>query len=82
MSCSDHYILMTAIRGFGRRVTWTSDLVIPPDHQMTFKDALHVLSTNLVLKIILPNWAKYLTKHTRAVDLAFTEIKVRYFKSF
>jgi hypothetical protein len=48
---------------------------------MTFKDALHIVSTNLVLKIILPNWAKYLTKHTRKVDLAFTEIKVRYFKS-
>ncbi len=62
-------------------MTWTSDLVIPPGHQMTFKDALHIMSTNLVLKIILPNWAKYLTKHTRKVDLAFTEIKVRYFKS-
>jgi hypothetical protein len=62
-------------------MTWTSDLVIPPGHQMTFKDALHIMSTNLVVKIILPNWAKYLTKHTRKVDLAFTEIKVRYFKS-
>jgi hypothetical protein len=62
-------------------VTWTSDLVVPPGHQMTFKDALHIMSTNLVVKIILPNWAKYLTKHTRKVDLAFTEIKVRSFKS-
>jgi hypothetical protein len=62
-------------------MTWTSDLVVPPGHQMTFKDALHIMSTNLILKIILPNWAKYLTKHTREVDLAFTEIKVRNFKS-
>jgi hypothetical protein len=61
-------------------MTWTSDLVVPPDHQMTFKDALHILSTNLVLKIILPDWAMHLTKHTRKVDLSFTEIKVRYFK--
>ncbi len=67
--------------GFGRRVTWTSDLVVPPGHEMTFKDALHILSTNLVLKIILPNWVKYLTNHTRKVDLAFTELKVRYSKS-
>ena len=48
---------------------------------MTFKDALHIMSTNLFVKIIFPNWAKYLVKHIRKVDLAFTEIKVRYFKS-
>jgi hypothetical protein len=81
MPRSNHYILMTADIGFGHQMTWTSDLVVPPGHQMTFKDALHVMSTNLILKIILPNWAKYLTKHTRKVDLAFTEIKVRNFKS-
>ena len=62
--------------GFGRRVTWTSDLVVPPGHQMTFKDALHILSTNLIQKIITPDWAKQLTKHSRNVDLAFTEMKV------
>ena len=59
-------------------MTWTTDLVVPPGHQMTFKDALHVLSTNIVLKIILPNWAKNLTKQTRKVNLAFTELKVCY----
>jgi len=68
-------LFVIGVAGFGRRVTWTSDLVIPPDHQMTFKDALHILSTNLVLKIILPNWAMRLTKHTRKIDLAFTELK-------
>ena len=73
---------MKLMLGFGRRVTWTSDLVIPPGHQMTFKDALHIMSANLLLKLILPNWAKYLMGHARKVDLAFTEIKVRHFKSF
>jgi hypothetical protein len=62
--------------GFGRRVTWTSDLVVPPGHQMTFKDALHILSTNLVQKLIVPSWAKNLTKRLRNVELAFTELKV------
>jgi hypothetical protein len=61
-------------------VTWTSDLVAPAGHQMTFKDALHILSTNLILKIVLPDWAKYLTKHTRRADLAFVELKVCYSK--
>ena len=48
---------------------------------MTFKDALHILSTNIVLKIVLPDWAKNVTKHTRKVDLAFMELKVCYSKS-
>jgi hypothetical protein len=43
-----------SILGFGRRVTWTSDLVVPPGHQMTFKDALHILSTNLIEKFFSP----------------------------
>ncbi|KAH9172715.1 cytochrome P450 [Lactarius sanguifluus] len=60
---------------FGRRVTWTSDLIVPPGHQMTFKDALHTLSSNLGLKIILPNWAMNLTEHTRRINLAFNELK-------
>jgi hypothetical protein len=64
------------ILGFGRRVTWTSDLDVPPGHQMTFKDALHILSTNLFLKIVLPDWAMNLTKHSRKVRQAFIELKV------
>jgi hypothetical protein len=62
--------------GFGRRVTWTSDLVVPPGHQMTFKDALHIVAQQLFLKITLPNWAMNLTAHTRKVNLAFNELKV------
>ncbi|KAN0136291.1 cytochrome P450 monooxygenase [Lactarius tabidus] len=62
--------------GFGRRVTWTSDLIIPPGHQMTFKDALHIVAQQLFLKITLPNWAMNLTAHTRKVNLAFNELKL------
>jgi hypothetical protein len=61
-------------------MTWTSDLVVPPGRQMTFKDALHILSTNLILKIALPDWAKHLTSKTRKIDLAFKELKVSYSK--
>ena len=45
---------------------------------MAFKDALHIFTTNMMLKIILPDWAKYLTKKKSKVDLAFTELKVCY----
>ena len=57
-------------------MTWTSDLVVPAGHQMTFKDALHILSSNLILKLILPGWAKYFSKQARKIDLAFMELKV------
>jgi hypothetical protein len=62
--------------GFGRRVTWTSDLVVPHGHQMTFKDALHFFSTNLIQKFLQPKWATHLTKHSRKIELAFMELKV------
>ena len=62
-------------------MTWTSDLVVPPGHQMAFKDALHVLSTNLVKKMIIPDWVKPFMKVSRNVELAFTELKVCYSKS-
>jgi hypothetical protein len=68
------------ILGFGRRVTWTSDLVVPAGHQMTFKDALHILSTNLIVKLSLPGWTKNLTKHSRKVHQSFVELKVCYTK--
>ncbi|KAI0252522.1 cytochrome P450 [Lactifluus subvellereus] len=67
-------LFVIGVAGFGRRVTWTSDLTIPPGHQMTFKDALHILSTNLILKIALPDWAKGATKKIRRVHLAFDEL--------
>jgi hypothetical protein len=57
-------------------MTWTSDLVVPPGHQMTFKDALHILSTNLIQKLVTPDWAKHLTKSSRKIELAFRELKV------
>jgi hypothetical protein len=61
-------------------VTWITDLVVPPGHQMTFKDALHTLSTNIIMKVAIPEWTTNLTKLTRKVDLAFMELKVCYSK--
>ena len=68
--------------GFGRHVTWTSDLDIPPGHQMTFKDALHILSTKIIMKILVPEWAKKLTKEISRVHLASDELEVCHYKLF
>ena len=69
-------IFATCSLGFGRRVTWTSDLIVPPGHQMTFKNALNVSSANLFLKLVIPSWAMSLTEHTREINVAFKELKV------
>jgi len=61
---------------FGRHITWTSDLDIPLGHQMTFKDALHNLCTKIMLKMIVPEWAKNLTKEISSVHLAFNKLEV------
>jgi len=45
---------------------------------MSFKDALHILSTNVILKVILPGWSKNLTEHSRKIDESFIELKVCY----
>jgi cytochrome P450 len=42
---------------------------------MAFKDALHTSSANLILKISLPSWTTNLTKQTRKMELAFSELK-------
>ncbi|KAH9041172.1 cytochrome P450 [Lactarius hengduanensis] len=60
---------------FGRRVTWTSDLTVPPGHQMTFKDALHIVSTKLFLKMVAPDWVMNLTERTKRINLAFSELE-------
>jgi len=68
-------LFVIGVAGFGRRVTWTSDLIVPPGHQMTFKDALHVSSANMFLKLVLPNWTMNLTERTRKLNLAINELR-------
>ncbi|KAJ3892405.1 cytochrome P450, partial [Lentinula edodes] len=59
---------------FGRRISWKDDEGIPPNHQMSFKDAIHEVSMNCFVKVIFPDWAMGLTEHTRRVRLAFEEL--------
>ena len=43
---------------------------------MAFKDSLRVVTSNLILKMIIPSWAMKLTERTRKIELAFDEVKV------
>ena len=44
---------------------------------MSFKDALHVVSTDMFLHAVLPGWAMGLTKRFRVCRQAITELQVR-----
>jgi hypothetical protein len=69
-----------AFLGFGRSVSWkedSDDKIIPPGHTMTYKDALHVTTTDFVLKLTVPGWALSLTPRLRKVKLGFEELHVR-----
>jgi hypothetical protein len=50
---------------------------MPPDHKMTFKDALHTVASNVFLNLLIPNWALGLTQDFRKIRLAFEELQVR-----
>ncbi|KZP15280.1 cytochrome P450 [Athelia psychrophila] len=64
-----------SVAGFGRKVPWKQDESIPAGHQMTYQKSLHIVSSGVFVKILVPQWAMGLTKHTRNVELAFDEFK-------
>ena len=65
------------ILGFGRRVSWEDDKQIPPGHRLSFKGALHDVSTYITVKLLTPKWAYYFSKFLRRVQLSFDELEVR-----
>ena len=63
--------------GFGRKVSWADDDIIPSGHQMAFKQALHLVSTDyLMMKLIIPDWAFGFTQRLRDARLAYDELQV------
>ncbi|TDL16150.1 cytochrome P450 [Rickenella mellea] len=69
-------LLVIGTAGFGRNISWESDLQIPPGHQMSFKEALNVVSVGMFSKAILPRWAMRLTHRLRTINLAFSELQL------
>ncbi|KAH6912979.1 cytochrome P450 [Coprinopsis sp. MPI-PUGE-AT-0042] len=66
------YVLGAAV--FGNKASWKEDSVKPPGHQMTFMEALHQSSMDLLLKASVPAWAMGLTPRLRLTRLAFAEL--------
>ncbi|KAI3598533.1 cytochrome p450 [Moniliophthora roreri] len=62
--------------GFGRRLSWKEDASVPPNssHSMTFKEALHDMTTGLLIKMFAPTWLKNVSGYVKSVDRAFDEL--------
>lgn len=69
-------LFVIGVAGFGRRISWTDDQKVPPGHRIAFKDALHIVSTEIFVKLAVPKWAMGLTQRFRNVQTAFDELRV------
>ncbi|KZV61166.1 cytochrome P450 [Peniophora sp. CONT] len=68
-------LFVIGVAGFGRRMSFTEELEVPPGFSMNFKDALHVVSEGVTIKLSVPKWALGLTQRFREVDLSFSELE-------
>ncbi|KAF9255705.1 cytochrome P450 [Marasmius fiardii PR-910] len=68
-------LYVISVAGFGRRISWVEDQVVPAGHQLTFKDALETVSHNTFVKFLLPDLILRTTKRFRKARLAFSEIE-------
>ncbi|KAK0241060.1 cytochrome P450 [Armillaria nabsnona] len=66
---------LIGVAGFGRKMDWQADMVLPPGHEMPFRDVLRLVSTGLFTKILIPRWAMGLTPKWAKVRAAFDELE-------
>nr|BAL05196.1 cytochrome P450 [Phanerodontia chrysosporium] len=70
-------LFVIGVAGFGRRMTWQEDSKLPPGHQLSFKEALHYVSSAVFVKLATPAWLlKWApTERMRRTNLAFKELE-------
>ncbi|PVF96184.1 cytochrome P450 [Serendipita vermifera] len=64
--------------GFGMRVPW-KETERPAGHDLSFKEAMQIVSGDIYWKIVIPDALMSITKRTARVQLGFTEL-VRYMR--
>lgn len=69
---------LTQFIGFGRRMSFTEELEVPPGFTMNFKDALRIVSEGVIVKLAVPKRALGLTQRFREIDCAFDELEVMF----
>lgn len=75
--CTQFSLHVISAAGFGRKMAWKDAKVIPSGHLMSFKSSICTVTTYVIERLLLPDWAVGLTKKTREIDLGFKELKVR-----
>ncbi|KZV96286.1 cytochrome P450 [Exidia glandulosa HHB12029] len=68
-------LFVIGIAGFGRQINWSEDVRIPTGHTLSFKDALHIVSSNLRIKLLTPSWLMPWRAHWRLIDEAHKELR-------
>jgi len=69
-------LFVIGVAGFGRKISWHDDLIVPPGHTMTYKDALHIVSSDVFFKVLLPDWAlSNLGPRMSKIKAAFDELE-------
>ncbi|KAI0027187.1 cytochrome P450 [Vararia minispora EC-137] len=67
------YVIASA--GFGKRISWADESGPPAGHSMTFKQAIHAVSSNVFAKVLYPRWVMGATKHLRHLRDAFDDFE-------
>ncbi|GJE97102.1 cytochrome P450 [Phanerochaete sordida] len=70
-------LFVISVAGFGKSASWQSDLLPPPGHKLSFKDALHVVSVDMFIQVACPKllWKFAPTKRIANVKLAYEELE-------
>ena len=69
-------LCVIAKAGFGQDFKWHHDDLPLPGRQFTFKGALFTVAPNILLPLVLPNWAWGLRKQWRDYKKAYDELMV------
>ncbi|KAK7044008.1 hypothetical protein VNI00_008178 [Paramarasmius palmivorus] len=64
-----------SIVGFGKRIGWSKEDLIPVGHKLSFEETFRIVSSDIFIKVIVPNWLPNITEKIGRVRLAFDELK-------
>jgi hypothetical protein len=52
-------------------VSWNDEVSVPSGHQMTLKEALQIVSSDMAVKLIVPGWAMVFSTETLYIGNIF-----------
>ncbi|KAK1218093.1 hypothetical protein PQX77_019252 [Marasmius sp. AFHP31] len=67
-------LFVIGVAGFGRRISWKDDTILPSGHKLTFKEALSTVSKNVFIKLLCPDALLSATERFRRIKSAFEEL--------